>query len=121
PYVLTDVQAGRERDYELVLGAGDGRRYTEAEARAAANSSAPAAGTSETAEQRTAREERERRSHEIEESNTRNKQINEILNRTFTAGNAALNAHNYDEAIKQFEEGLAADPEQAALLTGRSV
>lgn len=122
PYVLTDVQAGRERDYEIVLGPGDGHRYTEAEARAAASTAASSSAPSsaESGEQRAAREERERRSREIEESNSHNRQINETLNRTFTAGNAALKAHNFDEAVKQFDEGLAADPEQPALLIGRS-
>lgn len=120
PYVLTDALAGRDRDYEIVLGPGDGHRYTEAEARAAAGTASTAPAATESGEQRAAREERERRARAIEESNSRNRQINETLNRTFTAGNAALKAHNYDEAIKQFEEGLAADAEQPALLIGRA-
>jgi hypothetical protein len=40
----------------------------------------------------------------------------EIVQRTFKAGNEAMTARNYDEAIKQYTEGLAADPEQVAIL-----
>src|SRR5205085_10681500 len=87
PNIFPNAQAGREQDYEIVLSPGDGRRLTEAEPRAAVSNSAPAAGTSETAEQSGAGEERERRSREIEQNNSRNRQANEILNRTFTAGN----------------------------------
>jgi tetratricopeptide (TPR) repeat protein len=36
-------------------------------------------------------------------------------------GNAALNAKNYDEAIKQYDMGLAADPEQPSLLTNKTL
>ncbi|OLE54627.1 MAG: hypothetical protein AUG51_07530 [Acidobacteria bacterium 13_1_20CM_3_53_8] len=121
PNILPDVLAGRGADYEIVLGSGDGRRFTEAEIRSAATSAASTGGNSETAEQRSAREANAARTREVEDRNKHNQQINEVLNRTFTAGNAAIGAHNYDEAIKQFDEGLAADPEQAALLTSRSV
>jgi tetratricopeptide (TPR) repeat protein len=58
-----------------------------------------------------------------EEIERRNAQIvanNAIVQRTFTAGNAALVAGRYDEAIAQYNEGLAADPEQVALLVNKS-
>jgi tetratricopeptide (TPR) repeat protein len=59
-----------------------------------------------------------------EEIQRRNAQItanNQIVQRTFTAGNAALTAGRYDEAIAQYNEGLAADPEQIALLVNKSI
>jgi tetratricopeptide (TPR) repeat protein len=43
------------------------------------------------------------------------------LNRTFKAGQDAIAAKNYDEAVKQFEEGLAADPEQVVLYSRKSL
>jgi tetratricopeptide (TPR) repeat protein len=51
-------------------------------------------------------------------------QSNEIILRTFKAGNEALLAKNYDEAIKQYDEGVAADPQHPgvpSLLTNKSV
>jgi tetratricopeptide (TPR) repeat protein len=56
-----------------------------------------------------------KKNKEIAEANARNLNINEIVGRTFKAGNEALKAKNYDEAIKQYQEGLIADPEQGVL------
>ena len=42
------------------------------------------------------------------------------MGEAFKAGNTALAAKNYDEAIKQYDVGLAADSEQAALLTNKA-
>ncbi|HYO91976.1 MAG TPA: tetratricopeptide repeat protein, partial [Pyrinomonadaceae bacterium] len=47
--------------------------------------------------------------------------INEIVGRTFKAGNEALKAKRFDEAITLYNEGLAADPEQIALLTNKAL
>jgi tetratricopeptide (TPR) repeat protein len=47
---------------------------------------------------------------------TRAADADEIVQRTFKAGNDAMTARNYDEAIKQYTEGLAADPDQVAIL-----
>lgn len=57
---------------------------------------------------------------EIERRNAQIAANNAIVQRTFTAGNAALVAGRYDEAIAQYNEGLAADPEQVALLVNKS-
>ena len=59
-----------------------------------------------------------------EEIERRNAQItanNQIVQRTYKAGNEAFAAGRYDEAIAQYNEGLAADPEQVALLINKSV
>ncbi len=58
---------------------------------------------------------------EILETNRKNQVANEIVKRTFLAGNAALLAKNYDEAIKQYDEGLAAEPEQSALMINKAL
>ena len=58
-----------------------------------------------------------------EEIRRRNEQItanNAIVARTFAAGNAAFQAGNLDEAIAQYNEGLAADADQVALLANKS-
>jgi tetratricopeptide (TPR) repeat protein len=61
-----------------------------------------------------------RKNAEIEAANKKAGEANAIIGRTFKAGNEALNAKNYEEAIKQYGEGLAADQDQPALLTNRA-
>ena len=41
---------------------------------------------------------------------------NEILSRTFSGGNRALVRKDYDEAIRLFDEGLEAFPQEPPLL-----
>ncbi|HEV7844390.1 MAG TPA: carboxypeptidase-like regulatory domain-containing protein [Pyrinomonadaceae bacterium] len=120
--VLTGVKAGRDVEYKLVLDPGNGKHPTKEEAAAmAGSSSGNRGGGGESAEDRKKREELEAKNREIMASNEKNKNINEVINRTFKAGNEALSAKRYDEAITQYSEGLAADPEQPALLTNRSI
>lgn len=123
PEVLGDVKAGREVNYKLTLGPGDGKRLTDAEAKAVTGSAAGGGGGSkgESAEDRKKREELEAKNREIMASNEKNTKINEIIGRAFKAGNEALQAKRYDEAITFYNEGLAADTEQPALLTNKSV
>lgn len=67
------------------------------------------------------REEQLRKDAEIEEKNRKIAEANAIIARTFTAGTEALKAKDYDEAIRLFDEGIAADPEQPALLVQKAV
>jgi tetratricopeptide (TPR) repeat protein len=120
PYALNGVKAGRDVDYEIVLGPGDGRRYSEEEARSAGKSGGPTTGGSESASDKAKREELIRKNNEIEASNKKAQDINKVVGESFKAGNTALNAKNYEEAIRQYDIGLAADPEQAALLTNKA-
>lgn len=123
PGVLSDVKAGREVNYKITLSAGDGRRLTEAEAKASGGGPVASSGGSkgESEEDRKKREELEAKNREIMASNAKNEKINEIIGRTFKAGNEALQAKRYDEAITFYNEGLAADAEQPAMLTNKSV
>ncbi|MEO8433506.1 MAG: tetratricopeptide repeat protein [Pyrinomonadaceae bacterium] len=126
PTYQPGVKVGRDIDYELVLTPGDGRRITPEQIKAgvasAGNASAPTGGGGgESAADKAKREELLKKNAEIEVSNRKAGEINEIVGRTFKVGNDALKLKNYDEAIKQYREGLAADPEQAALLTNLSV
>jgi hypothetical protein len=63
-----------------------------------------------------------RKNAEIEEKNKKITESNEVVSRTFKAGNEALSATppRYDEAIAQYKEGLAARPDEVALLTNLS-
>ena len=117
PNFLQNVKVGREIDYEIELVAGgDGKRLTQEEIKAHMASSGGATGGAKlSAEDAAKQAELLKKNAEIEEANKRNININEIVGRTFKAGNEALKAKNYDEAIKQYKEGLVADPEQGAL------
>jgi tetratricopeptide (TPR) repeat protein len=123
--VLGDVKAGREINYKLVLTPGDGKRPTEAEIRTmTTRSAANTGGGGESEEDRKKRLEIEAKNAEIMAGNKKIEEINATVNRTFKAGNEALNAKNYDVAITQYTEGINIDPTHPgapSLLTNRSV
>jgi tetratricopeptide (TPR) repeat protein len=115
PQFFAGVKVSAGQPVNFLLDPGDGSRPTEDEARAAAVSG----GSS--AEDRAKAEELRRKNEEISKSNEKNVKINEVVGRTFKAGNEALKAKRYDDAIAQYNEGLAADPEQTALLTNKAL
>jgi tetratricopeptide (TPR) repeat protein len=125
PTWLPKIKAGRNVDYEFVMSPGDGKRPTLDEVKAAMAKSGESAtptsgGGSESASDRAKREELLKKNAEIEAANKKITDANAIIARTFKAGNEALSVKNYDEAIRQYDEGLAADPEQPALLTNKA-
>jgi tetratricopeptide (TPR) repeat protein len=122
PNAKGGVKVGREIPVDVILAAGDGRRLTIEEAKAAiAGGSTSSSGGGDSAADKAAREEMIRKNKELEESNKKNTNINQVVGDAFKAGNAALNAKNYEEAVKQYDVGLAADPEQPSLLTNKAM
>ncbi len=125
PQAKSGVKAGREIPVDVTLAPGDGRKLTQAEAldvsKGGGASAATSGGGSESTTDRAKREEMIRKNKEIEETNKKNTNINQVVGEAFKAGNAALAAKNYDEALKQYDMGLAADPEQPALLTNKTL
>jgi len=144
PNWVAGVKAGRDIPCEITVTPGDGKRFTYDEIKAAGGASPnpPAAGGGggnsgggESAEAKAKREELEKKNAEIAAGNEKIKSANEIIARTFkagnealTAGNAASKANNTDEAvakftaaIAQYDEGLAADADQPAILTNKAV
>lgn len=138
PSVLPNVRPS-DQEYRLVLNPGDGKRLTDVEAKALAKGGATAAaatggGGRESAEEKKKREEFEAKVAEVESKNKKITATNEILSRTFKAGSEALKAgdeatrtnnpeeakRQYAVAIAQYSEGLAADPEQPALLINKA-
>lgn len=114
------VKVGRGNELTFSLNAGDGKRPTLDEIKAAMATSGPAPTGNESASDRAKREEMLRKNEEIKAANEKAGKINEIVGRTFKAGNDAVKAGNFDEAIRQFDEGITADPEQPALLTNKA-
>jgi tetratricopeptide (TPR) repeat protein len=140
PNFVPGVKVGRDIPYEIVVTPGNGKRLTLEELKSASPTSggptgSSSGGGSESAADKAKREELMKKNAEIEASNKKVTEANEIITRTFKAGNEALTAattasraNNSDEAIKQFttaiaqyDEGLAADAEQPAILTNKAV
>jgi tetratricopeptide (TPR) repeat protein len=123
PYFQPNIRPGGE-DIKIELVPGDGRRLTRAEIKTASAKTPGTPSSGESADDKAKREEMIKKNKEIEESNIRVKESNVIVDRTFKAGNEALRAKNYDLAIAQFDEGLAADPDHPgipALLTNKTM
>jgi len=138
PNFQPGVKAGRDIDVELTLSPGDGKRLTFEEIKGAGGGSAtpPSGGTPQpSAEDKAKMEEMRKKNEAIEASNKKITEANDVIARTFKAGNEALQAagaaskaKNSDEAVAkytaalaQYDEGLAADPDQPAILTNKAV
>src|SRR5215213_7871139 len=141
PGFLNGVKVGRDTTYEVVVTPGDGKRLTIDDIKAAGGGTPSAAsggnkgGGSESASDKAKREELLKKNAEIEAGNKKITETNEVIGRTFKAGNEALNAaglaskggnseeaiQQYTAAIAQYDQGLAADPEQPAILTNKAV
>jgi tetratricopeptide (TPR) repeat protein len=117
------VKVGRGDDYEIKLNPGDGKRPTldELKALEKQGGGTPSASGSESSSDKAKREELVRKNAEIAEKNKKIEETNAIVARTFNTGNEALKAKNYDEAIRLYDEGIAADPDQPALLTQKAI
>jgi tetratricopeptide (TPR) repeat protein len=116
-----NMKAGRDVDVVLTVSPGDGKRLTLEDIKALGTSSGTAVTGSGSAADKAKREELMRKNAEIEVKNKKIEETNTIVERTFNAGNAALGLKNYDEAITQYDTGLAADPEQPMILANKSV
>jgi tetratricopeptide (TPR) repeat protein len=141
PNWVPGVKVGRNIDCEITVTPGDGKRLTFEEIKSAGGGSAtpaPGSGTaasSERAAEKAKREELMKKNAEIESSNKKITEANEVIARTFKAGNDALTAaglaskggssddavQKYTAAIALYDEGLAADPDQPAILTNKAV
>jgi tetratricopeptide (TPR) repeat protein len=143
PNFLPGIKAGRDMDYEITVTPGDGKRLTIEEIEKAggttptgtSSSGGTPAPAKESAADKAKREELAKKNAEIEASNKKITEANEVIGRTFKAGNEALTTagtlsrekksdeavQKYTEAITQYDQGLAADPDQPAILTNKAV
>ena len=125
PTVRGGVKVGRDIDYEIVMTPGNGQRLTEEQAKAGGRGTETAGPSSgESAADKAKREALEKQNAEIAESNKKIENANQVIGDAFKGGNTALTAKNYDEAIRQYDTGIAADadhPGIPSLLTNKSV
>lgn len=134
PNYLPGVRAGKGIPVEITVTPGNGRVLTLADLEKVGGASAnPTAAPS--AADKAKMEEIAKKNAELEEKNKKITESNEVIARTFKAGNEALTAANtasrakqtdvavqkFTEAVTQYDEGLAADADQPALLTNKAV
>ena len=140
PMTKAGVKARRDTPIDAVLGPGDGKKLTEAEALAASKGEATAAsnsgGDTSSADKAKAAD-IAKRNAEISKENDKISNSNKVIADSFKAGNTALLAANeadrankhdeamklYGDAIQQYDTGVAADPEHpgiASLLTNKA-
>jgi len=125
PSTKTGVKARGDQPLDIVLQPGDGKKLTQAEALAAKSDPATAnnGNSGASAEEKAKAEELRKKNEEITKENDKIKNANQIIGDAFKNGNAALMAKNYDEAIKLYDTGIAADPEHPgvpSLLTNKA-
>jgi tetratricopeptide (TPR) repeat protein len=122
PGFVRGVRPGKDIDYEIVLSPGSGAKLTldEINKMKSGDPGPTTGGGGESAADKAKREELLKKNAEIDAANKKAENINQVVGDAFKAGNAALTAKNYEEAVKQYDIGLAADPEQAALLTNKA-
>lgn len=145
PNWVDGAKAGRDIPVDIVVTPGDGKRPTFEEIKAAGGgrstpggagggggSSAP---SGESSGDKAKMEELKKKQAEVEAANKKITEANEVIARTFKAGNDFLTAASassktgnaedaiakYTQAVASYDEGLVADPEQPALLTNKSV
>jgi tetratricopeptide (TPR) repeat protein len=138
PNFVPGVKVGREIPCEITVTPGSGKRLTYEDIKAAGGTTpVPAGGQPavESAADKAKREELMKKNAEIEAGNKKITEANEIISRTFKAGNEALGAAStaskaknseeaiskYTAAVASYDEGLGADPDQPAILTNKSV
>ncbi|MFN0278737.1 MAG: tetratricopeptide repeat protein [Pyrinomonadaceae bacterium] len=112
PIVYPDIKAGLEK-LVITVQPGDGRKFTEAEARQAVANAPKGESDSGglTDEQKKEQAEFEKKNADITSKNERTKAADAVAAKAFEEGKAASKAENYDLAIAKFNEGIAAVPD----------
>jgi tetratricopeptide (TPR) repeat protein len=115
--------AVNSRDFVLTPGDGSTLTLEQVEKAGTAGGDPSVSGSStsgESKEAKAAREELEKKVAEVEAANKKIEENNATVSASFKAGNEALNAGKVDEAITHYNAGIAARPDEPALLTNLS-
>lgn len=124
PMAKSGVKAGREVPVDVNLVAGSGKKLTRDEAVAAGSGgTTSSSGGGDSAADKARAAEIAKQNAEIINANKKIENANQVIGDSFKAGNTALMAKNYDEALKQYDTGLAADPDHPgipSLLTNKA-
>lgn len=111
PMIFPNVRAGQEK-LLIVLSPGDGKKFTETEARSVKVAKAGEDGPPvPTEEEKKAKADFDKKAAEIEAKNAKAAKTNEIITAVAQDAKVAFDAKNYDLAISKYEEGIAADPD----------
>ena len=111
PMIFPNVKPGMEK-LLIVLKPGDGKKFTETEARSIKSVKTVDEGPREPSdEEKKAKADYEKKAAEIEEKNSKAQKTNEIITAVNQDGKAAMDAKKYDLAISKYEEGIAAAPD----------
>jgi tetratricopeptide (TPR) repeat protein len=108
PAIARNISGGMD-NVDIIVYPGDGRRFTEEEARSQIK-----AGTDLTPkndeEAKKANEEYQKKLAKYNEEKAKAENTNKVVNDSLKAGDEAFKAKNYDLAISKFDEGINADP-----------
>ncbi len=115
--LASNIKAGDERILVNVIE-GDGKPFSEEEARNFDKAPATNQSTNQPAKELTAAQKKEqeeliKKNEQITANNKKIENINAVVNRTLKEGNEQFNAGNFDAAIAKYDEGINADPDFA--------
>jgi len=113
PNFLANVRPGQEKLLITVVE-GDGKRWSEDEAKkafAAQKASGGTAGAANEAEVKAAQAKYDSDVKALNEKNSKAEKANEITARAIKEGKDAMEAKNYELAVAKYDEGIAADPD----------
>lgn len=114
PALLSKIRAGRE-GLKIVMYPGDGRKYTEAEAKKGAAESSEDEKSGPSEDEKREQAELEKKNAEITAKNEKMKNADAVAIKSNSEGKAALDAKNYDLAITKYSEGIEAVPDYVGI------
>jgi tetratricopeptide (TPR) repeat protein len=109
PGIARNISAGME-NVDVTVYPGDGKRFTEAEARSAIKAGDQTQPKNEE-ELKKAQAEYQKQLAKYNEEKSKAENTNKIVNAALKDGDAAFKAKDWSTAIAKFDEGINADPE----------